>query len=506
MKALKRILFLCVTVVTLLAVTSCAVSPTIGDNGNWFVNGVDTGVYAGGIKGDKGDSGEDITIHKVEKIASVGTLDSYRITFSDGSKTIFQITNGITPEVTSFKHIATSNDGQATYELRFSDGSVAALRFTMGKDGADAVNTVENLGFIYSNLFAGEPLTVEAAVLTADNMMTLEENFVMNNKHLTASFYLDQLGDGVIKVGHGMNEYSATYIEIDKNNVTLCNMGSKIDEKVYAHTLEDINSYMRIVIDVGSDQMATLQIFTPGNQIFTLSNLNWSGRQGEIFLSATGLTITEAKLTWSCDDFKNDIYMVGDSYFNVRDTSRWPSYLIKSGYTNNCMLGFPGMASTDGIAEFKRAIEKGTPKYAFWCMGMNNGDTGGEINKYYKEAVDEFLAICEEKGITPILSTIPSTPIINNSYKNEYVRMLNETRGIRYVDFAKAVGGDVYNADLIGKEYNKGTDAAPEIVKNTTGYDWYDGMLYKDLVHPDKTGAQALYAQALIDFPELMQK
>ena len=34
----------------------------INDNGNWVIDGVDTGVSAKGEKGDKGEDGKDLTI------------------------------------------------------------------------------------------------------------------------------------------------------------------------------------------------------------------------------------------------------------------------------------------------------------------------------------------------------------------------------------------------------------------------------------------------------------
>ena len=91
------------------------------------------------------------------------------------------------------------------------------------------------------------------------------------------------------------------------------------------------------------------------------------------------------------------------------------------------------------------------------------------------------------KKITPILCTIPNvkggavddTDIVNmrlHNFKNDYVK----ASGYRYIDFYKAVGADDVN--------------------------WYPNMLYSDGVHPDVLGAEAMYYQALVDFPELMQK
>ena len=107
---------------------------------------------------------------------------------------------------------------------------------------------------------------------------------------------------------------------------------------------------------------------------------------------------------------------------------------------------------------------------------MNNGDSETGVNANWKNATDEFLRICQEKGITPILTTTPNTPTVINSFKNEYVKSL----GYRYIDFAEAVGA------------------------SEKGAPWYTGMLAGDKVHPAAPGAKALYEQIKKDFPEIL--
>ncbi|MEE0928080.1 MAG: hypothetical protein UIG59_02710, partial [Acutalibacteraceae bacterium] len=86
--------------------------------------------------------------------------------------------------------------------------------------------------------------------------------------------------------------------------------------------------------------------------------------------------------------------------------------------------------------------------------------------------------ICEEKGITPILSTIPNTPTVNNFFKNEWVK----ASGYRYVDFAAGVNA------------------------TEKGSPWGAGMLSGDNVHPAKPGAKALYDQLKKDLSDILVK
>lgn len=164
------------------------------------------------------------------------------------------------------------------------------------------------------------------------------------------------------------------------------------------------------------------------------------------------------------------------------------------------------MASERGLTEVEQALNHGTPQYIVRCMGMNNGDSTGTdtINSAYLEATEKFLEICEEKGITPILSTIPSTPTVYNEKKNEWVREWERTTGGRYIDFARAVSDQTYDASLIGTAVTNTSTTSEKT--NKTGYQRYDNMLHGDAVHPGILGAQALYMQFLVDFPEIMRE
>lgn len=75
---------------------------TIGSNGNWYIDGVDSKVAASsGPKGDKGDKGEKgdkgdsgVSIISIVKTATNGNVDTYTITMSDGTTYQFTVTNG----------------------------------------------------------------------------------------------------------------------------------------------------------------------------------------------------------------------------------------------------------------------------------------------------------------------------------------------------------------------------------------------------------------------------
>ena len=125
-----------------------------------------------------------------------------------------------------------------------------------------------------------------------------------------------------------------------------------------------------------------------------------------------------------------------------------------------------------GVVTLKDVAKVAGVSYATVSRALSGSPEIGESTR------KRVIRICEEKGITPILSTVPCTPTVNNYYKNEWVKK----SGYRYIDFARAVGGE-------------------EI-----GSGWFDGMLHTDQVHPNELGAKALYAQVIADLPEILKK
>ena len=58
-------------------------------NGRWYIDGIDSGKSAEGVKGETGNG-----ISSIEKTKTEGLVDTYTITFTNGDKTTFTVTNG----------------------------------------------------------------------------------------------------------------------------------------------------------------------------------------------------------------------------------------------------------------------------------------------------------------------------------------------------------------------------------------------------------------------------
>ena len=152
---MKRRLFIgLISLFMALGLTSCASdgkTPYIGDNGNWWIGDTDLGVPAKGEDGKDGIDGKDgkdgtngssITVSSVEKTGSNGLIDTYTITFSDGTKTTFTVTNGESSVIENIE--CTKTEGLVdTYTITFTNGSSKTFTVTNGQDGENL--TIESI-------------------------------------------------------------------------------------------------------------------------------------------------------------------------------------------------------------------------------------------------------------------------------------------------------------------------------------------------------------------------
>ena len=105
-------------------------TPTIGENGHWFLGETDTGVVAKGEDGAPGNG-----IESIEKIDSEGLVDTYEITFTDGTSTTFTVTNGQNGTVGQ-NGITPSIGENGHWYLGDADTGVVAK----GEDGVNGTN------------------------------------------------------------------------------------------------------------------------------------------------------------------------------------------------------------------------------------------------------------------------------------------------------------------------------------------------------------------------------
>lgn len=315
----------------------------------------------------------------------------------------------------------------------------------------------------------------------------ISETFdISSNDHVLDSFTVQDMFDYSIQfrglittfngliIGHGYNQTMGGYIKITPTTFEYY-MGTEASPRLSEEHNLTITDYISVRIDAKTGIKADFTVYTNGG-VYAKTNQTWDVRCGKLQVKSIGTNVlTSCNLAYISKGWKKPIHLYGDSYFGVYDT-KWTKYLFDNGWYNYNMNGYPGRGSVEALESLKTVLNNSNPEKIIWCMGMNNGDSGGAINTAWKSCVDELMDICASRDIELILATIPNVATVNNTYKNAYVI----ASGYRYIDFASAVGA----------------------ASDTT---WFANMLSNDGVHPDVQGAIALFNQAISDVPELMQ-
>lgn len=319
------------------------------------------------------------------------------------------------------------------------------------------------------------PKKISVATLNSGEEIAIEESMAKKNKQLV--FFGSVSTMGTIKFYHGVNVYNSGRVEINSTNVKVVTYNTEdMVRKDVAHNLT-IKDYIGVILNVRNKNDLYITVLTNGGS-FTLDNIWWGSSNGEIKIVSDGSVLSNISVSWGCTDFKKTIWVYGDSYLDSYNVARWPYHIINWGFDNFAMFGFPGAKSEDVYPEWLRTLKHGSPKYAIWCLGMNDIDNDTSVNADWKKYINNFLKDCSDNRIEPILATIPNTPERRHTFKNDYVR----SSGYRYIDFAKAVNAEIYPSN------------------------WYTGMLHSDNTHPSEQGAITLAIRALTDFQELIQK
>ncbi len=439
MKKMKKILLLLTALLLIVSMCSCggAKAPYVGENGNWYVDGKDTGVSAkgeSGETGDVGDPGKELTVISNEKISDDGSVAKYKIVFSNGFEKVLEVKSGVSVDFASCE-LVSSTDEKNVYKFKFSDSNEEyTFEIKNGSDGADGdyvLNDIDkpNYEIIKSDAIGGGVITLTADSLASGEILRPMKgdapviNAALGSKVLNVTLKVKDLAGSVIKIGHGMTpgvDIGGNYIEISEKELKIYEVGETLNCLSTTKHRLNIAEYLTVSIDTTGAGRAKISIKTTDKDDIFVKSTPWSGNNGSLFVSPVETSVTDVKLSWFCDDYSADTYIVGDFGIGYTDAS-WTNYLAEYGNTNNCVIGYNGMGSDAGLAEFKASLEFGTPKFALWAVGSEEGDDGA-INASWLANTEEFLDICKAKGIIPVLATLPSTLTVSHEDKNEWIR------------------------------------------------------------------------------------
>lgn len=349
------------------------------------------------------------------------------------------------------------------------------ITVTASVDSTESDSTLlKDLKILETRSFGAAPKNISVATLNNGEEIFIEESMSKKDKILV--FFGSVSTMGTIKFYHGVNVYNSGRVEINSTNVKVVTYNTEDTvRKDVAHNLT-ITDYIGVIFDVGNSNDLYITVLTNGGS-FELGPVWWGSSNGEIKIISEDSVLSNISVSWNCESFRSPIWIYGDSYLDSSNPARWPYHIINWDMDTFAMFGFPGAKSEHVYPEWLRTLKHGSPKYAIWCLGMNDIDDDTSINADWKKYIDNFIKDCTDNQIEPILATIPNTPERRHTFKNNYIR----GSGYRYIDFAKAVNAETYPSN------------------------WYTGMLHSDNTHPSEQGAIALAIRALTDFPELTQ-
>lgn len=261
------------------------------------------------------------------------------------------------------------------------------------------------------------------------------------------------------------------YITVDGTNITVT---TSAGDTVIPHGLTIGNNISLLVENETSVNTSLIRLSSDGQEFSYSNPVNFLMDSGTPTIESIGSTLTDCTFSWVSKNVNAPIWMFGDSYFSWYDV-RWPYYLARDGYTKSVMLnGYAGQASASAYTALVNLLDITTPKMVVWCLGMNDPDDSA-VNASWYSCYQKIIELQKKYGFELILYTVPSTPIMDNSYKDTIIRASE----YRYIEADKAVR------------------------INDDG-DWVTGALNADNIHPTAIGAKLLYYRILADLPELM--
>lgn len=293
-------------------------------------------------------------------------------------------------------------------------------------------------------------------------------NFPNHIKHgKIYSFTCRFEGDFDINIMHGTNTYTNGAIKI--NNTAYQDRNFRINEWNEAVELGFIAKDFLTVIIKENEFKEGADVIIISSTGMKKSQIQWNGCQGQIYGYVTSGNITDAKISVNFPNIYKDIWLFGDSYFDV-----WVPLLEEMTKGNYMVDGHAGRASAQAYQSLLADIKYHIPHTIVWCMGMNDNDIDDSTpNQSWIEHLKYVMNVCKYLGINLILSTIPLVPSRNNKAKNNYIC----ESGYRYIDVNKVVGGDISE-------------------------NWYDGFCL-DGIHPTELAGYAIAADATIKIPNL---
>lgn len=358
---------------------------TIGENGNWFINGEDTG------QPSQGKDGRDGNQYRIE-IGSDGYW--YINGISTGVKAVgIDGRNG-----TDGRWITSILENYTYFTFFFSDGS-----------SVDVYKT--KYAYISSDRTRGN--------LVPTAIISLKESYIRPNTLMTASITFKTFS--TVRVGRGYSKDGGGYLEITAGQVKVHSY-SPSDAVIgtFDHGLS-LSGSLYVVIDAGWSG-SSVSLYSNGKEYrFDLDGWIIGGAP---FVENKGTDELAADLSFFPRDVTSGVWVIGDELVGKGLQQ------LEADSVSPLADWRPGATAANMLISFANDLAYGNPAYALWSVGLYDAADNGAADGAWMTATKSFMDQCKQRGIIPVLATIPSD---RHPFKNEWIR---KTSGCRYVDFA----------------------------------------------------------------------
>lgn len=431
----------------------------IGSDGYWYINGQNTGVKAAGKdgkdgvdgkdgkdgtdgvdgkNGKDGKDGEDGTDGKNGKDGKDGVPPTVAIG-SDGYWYINGVNTGVKAEGqdgSDGKDAVTPRveiGSNGNWYINGKDTGAKAVAYD-GQDGTDApyiTSIVENYATLTFLFSDGTSIDV-----TKDPFAYISSERISATLAATASIALKENyihSRNLLTAAIGFDSFSDVQIGrgLKKNGGWLVEISST---QVTVHKYVDSDS----VVETFAHGL------TLSKSLYVTVDADWGGAVISLY---SGGKEFRTESSWDAGGAPF-VYNVGGGEVSV-DLSFFPYDVSSSVWVigDDLSAGWTAKIHSDGpsplvdrrnggtasqmLTSFKSDLNFGNPAYALWTPGYYNGADGTEVNASWQKATESFLELCKLRGITPILATVPSSSGKDHSLKSEWVR----NSGCRFVDF-----------------------------------------------------------------------
>lgn len=379
----------------------------------------------------------------------------------------FTIPKGITRAIVTFYNVTMSAATGTAYQ------TVVTIERTTVK-----TNIVR---YLRQPMF-GEPMRWSGDLSVGDIARTGFEN-VNSNKLTTFSGHIGTMG--TLRIGgyvSASNTIARPYIDITATHVNIYPRNGSSFDRSYEHGLT-LSGDVQVMIEQGRQtHLASLIVQSGGNRwTMDSTTVRFGAAYEGLAVSAVAGIYTGCAFAVSIRDINRPVWVFGDSWVSYEYDSRWPYHAAELGLDKWLLSGYAGEKTADALTGLKALLAIKTPKMVVWMMGMNDVDTDDNTpNASWLACLEEVKTICENRDITLILYTVPTTSntgenaVRNNNAKNAVIR----ASGYRYIDCVAAMGADESG-------------------------NWFAGYPSSDGAHTTVAGAKALMARIYADVPEM---